>query len=73
MLIEAWRYLLAHPAQFAVALGVHVTLSAAALAIGAAIAIPVGLYAAAARASRSRPSMPRTSAAHCRRSPCSRS
>jgi len=46
MLIEAWRYLLAHPAQFAVALGVHVTLSAAALAIGAAIAIPVGLYAA---------------------------
>ena len=46
MLIEAWRYLLAHPAQFAIALGVHVALSAAALAIAATIAIPAGLHAA---------------------------
>lgn len=46
MLIEAWHYLLAHPTQFAMALGVHVALSAAALAIAAAIAVPAGLYAA---------------------------
>jgi osmoprotectant transport system permease protein len=46
MLIEAWRYLAAHPAQFAVALGVHVALSAAALAIAASLAIPAGIYAA---------------------------
>ena len=46
MLIEAWRYLLAHPAQFATALGVHVALSAAALGIATTIAIPAGLYAA---------------------------
>jgi osmoprotectant transport system permease protein len=46
MLLEAWRYLAAHPAQFAVALGVHVTLSAAALAIAASLAIPAGIYAA---------------------------
>ncbi|HEX6795720.1 MAG TPA: ABC transporter permease [Casimicrobiaceae bacterium] len=46
MLIEAWRYLLAHSAQFGVALGVHIALSAAALGIAATIAIPAGLYAA---------------------------
>jgi osmoprotectant transport system permease protein len=46
MLGDAWHYLLAHPAQFATALGVHVALSAAALAIAAAIAIPAGIYAA---------------------------
>ena len=46
MLGEAWRYLLAHPAQFVTALGVHVALSVAALAIAAAIAVPTGIYAA---------------------------
>ncbi len=46
MLGEAWSYLLAHLPQFTTALGVHVALSAAALAIGAAIAIPAGIYAA---------------------------
>jgi osmoprotectant transport system permease protein len=46
MLAEAWHYLAAHPAQFEVALAVHVALSAAALTIAAAIAIPMGLYAA---------------------------
>jgi osmoprotectant transport system permease protein len=46
MLGEAWSYLLAHSAQFGTALGVHVALSVSALAIGAAIAIPAGIYAA---------------------------
>lgn len=46
MLADAWLYLAAHPAQFAKALGVHVALSAAALAVAAAIAIPAGIYAA---------------------------
>jgi osmoprotectant transport system permease protein len=46
MLGEAWSYLLAHLPQFATALGVHVALSAAALAIGAAIAVPAGIYVA---------------------------
>ena len=46
MLAEAWNYLSAHPVQFANALGVHVALSASALAIAAAIAIPAGIYAA---------------------------
>src|SRR3982750_1207800 len=46
MLGDAWSYLLSHLPQFTTALGVHVALSAAALAIGAAIAIPAGIYAA---------------------------
>lgn len=46
MLGEAWNYLIAHPAQFVTALGVHVALSVAALAIAAAIAVPAGIYAA---------------------------
>lgn len=46
MLGEAWAYLIAHPTQFATAFGVHVALSAAALTIAAAIAIPAGIYAA---------------------------
>jgi osmoprotectant transport system permease protein len=46
MLVDAWHYLMAHPAQFGAALAVHVALSAAALAIAAAIAIPAGIYAA---------------------------
>ena len=46
MLADAWTYLLAHPAQFGNALAVHVALSAAALGIAAAIAIPAGIAAA---------------------------
>src|SRR3954469_12879125 len=46
MLEQAWQFLVTHPAQFAAALGVHVALSAAALAIAATLAIPTGLYAA---------------------------
>ena len=46
MLVDAWNYLMSHPAQFATALGVHVALSAAALCIASAIAIPAGIYAA---------------------------
>jgi osmoprotectant transport system permease protein len=46
MLAEAWAYLLGHPAQFAKALGVHVGLSLAALALAAAIAVPAGVYLA---------------------------
>jgi len=46
MLEQAWQFLATHPAQFATALGVHVALSAAALAIAATIAIPTGIYAA---------------------------
>ena len=46
MLVDAWNYLMSHPGQFATALGVHVALSAAALTIASAIAIPAGIYAA---------------------------
>src|SRR5437879_5001028 len=46
MLAEAWHYLTTHPAQFATALGVHVAISASALALAAAIAIPAGIVAA---------------------------
>ena len=46
MLDAAWSYLAAHPAQFVTALGVHVALSATALALAAALAIPAGIAAA---------------------------
>ena len=46
MLIDAWRYILAHPDRFGDALWRHVTLSAAALAIAATIAIPLGIWLA---------------------------
>src|SRR5947199_8853591 len=46
MLDDAWRYIATHPTQFATALGVHVALSACALAIAALIAIPLGVVAA---------------------------
>jgi osmoprotectant transport system permease protein len=45
MFLDAWRYLAAHPTAFANALGVHVALSAAALAIAAGIAIPAAIAA----------------------------
>jgi osmoprotectant transport system permease protein len=43
MLGDAWRYIVLHPDRFGDALWRHVTLSAAALAIAAAIAIPLGI------------------------------
>ena len=46
MLADAWHYIATHPAQFTTALGVHVALSAGALAIAALIAIPLGIVAA---------------------------
>jgi len=46
MLADAWRYILLHPDRFGDALLRHVTLSAAALAIAAAIAIPLGIWLA---------------------------
>src|SRR5436309_13619267 len=46
MLADAWQYIAAHPTQFVTALGVHVALSACALAIAALIAIPLGIVAA---------------------------
>jgi len=46
MFVDAWQYLLLHRAQFATAFGVHVTISASALLLAAAIAIPAGVFAA---------------------------
>jgi osmoprotectant transport system permease protein len=46
MLADAWTYLLAHPAQFLRALGVHVALSASALILAALISIPAGIAVA---------------------------
>lgn len=46
LLADAWQFLVTHPAQFGKALGVHITLSASALALAAAIAIPLGIVAA---------------------------
>jgi osmoprotectant transport system permease protein len=43
MLADAWIYLVGHPLLFARALGVHVSLSLAALALAAAIAVPAGV------------------------------
>ena len=45
MFLDAWRYAASHPQAFWTALGVHVLLSAAALAIAAGIAIPGALAA----------------------------
>ena len=46
MFIDAWNYILAHPAQFWRSLGVHISLSASALFIAAAISIPAGIAVA---------------------------
>src|SRR5439155_20361230 len=46
MLAEAWHYLTTHLAQFATAFGVHVAISASALALAALIAIPAGIAVA---------------------------
>ena len=46
MLADAWNYLLAHPAQFWRALGVHMALSASALMLAALVSIPAGIAVA---------------------------
>jgi osmoprotectant transport system permease protein len=46
MLADAWRYVATHPQQFATAFGMHIAISASALALAAAIAIPMGIVAA---------------------------
>lgn len=46
MFADAWRYIETHPTQFATAFGIHVALSASALAIAAIVAIPLGIVAA---------------------------
>ena len=46
MLASAWQYILEHPDRFGAALWRHVSLSAAALTIAAAIAIPLGIWLA---------------------------
>lgn len=43
---DAWTYLLAHPAQFSRALGVHMALSASALLLAALISVPAGIAVA---------------------------
>lgn len=46
MLIDAWNYILGHPAQFFRALWVHLALSASALFIAALVSIPAGIAVA---------------------------
>lgn len=46
LLVEAWQFIVAHPERFFAALYTHVTLSAAALGIAIAIALPVGVLLA---------------------------
>jgi len=46
LLVEAWQFILAHPGRFAVAVTTHVALSAAALGLAVAMAVPVGVLLA---------------------------
>ena len=46
MLASAWHYIVEHPDRFGAALWRHISLSAVALAIAAAIAIPLGIWLA---------------------------
>ena len=46
MLASAWQYIVEHPDRFGAALWRHISLSAVALAIAAAIAIPLGIWLA---------------------------
>jgi osmoprotectant transport system permease protein len=46
LLIDAWTFILQHPARFGQALATHITLSLAALATACAIAIPLGIFLA---------------------------
>jgi osmoprotectant transport system permease protein len=49
LLVEAWQFIVAHPDRFFSALLTHVTLSAAALALATAIALPTGVWLAGTR------------------------
>ena len=49
LLIEAWQFIVAHPGRFFGALTTHVALSAAALGLAIAIALPVGVLLADTR------------------------
>lgn len=44
LLVEAWQFIVAHPQRFMAALSTHVELSAGALAIAIAIAVPAGIW-----------------------------
>jgi len=46
LLVEAWQFIVAHPERFFGALTTHVALSAAALGLAIAIALPVGVLLA---------------------------
>jgi osmoprotectant transport system permease protein len=46
LLIEAWQFIVAHPGRFGGALTTHVALSAAALGLAVAMAVPVGVLLA---------------------------
>ncbi|MEO8347096.1 MAG: ABC transporter permease [Betaproteobacteria bacterium] len=46
LLVEAWQFIVAHPDRFFGALYTHVLLSAAALSIAVAIALPIGVLLA---------------------------
>ena len=49
LLIEAWQFIVQHPARFFSALGTHIALSASALALAIAIAVPIGVGVARSR------------------------
>jgi osmoprotectant transport system permease protein len=49
LLVEAWQFIVAHPGRFFDALTTHVALSAAALGLAIAIALPVGVLLADTR------------------------
>ena len=49
LLVEAWQFIVAHPGRFFGALTTHVALSAAALGLAIAIALPVGVLLADTR------------------------
>lgn len=46
LFVEAWQFIVAHPARFFTALGTHVALSASALALAIAVAVPIGVAVA---------------------------
>jgi len=49
LLVEAWQFIVAHPDRFLSALATHVALSAAALGLATAIALPAGVWLAGTR------------------------
>jgi osmoprotectant transport system permease protein len=49
LLVEAWEFIVAHPDRFFGALATHVALSAAALGLAIAIALPIGIWLAGTR------------------------